>query len=380
MKKQKLLCLSLLISLMPLQADAFETKARNAVLMDFDTGAYLFAKDHDKKMAPASMSKLMTIYILFDKLRNGSVSLEDKFSVSENAWRKGGAASGGSTMFLKIGEEVSVEDLLQGIIVQSGNDACIVVAENLAGTEEDFALLMNETAEKIGLKNSSFANATGLPHPNQKMSVEDLAKLSYLLIKEFPEFYHIFSEKEFTHNGIRQGNRNPLLYTMSDADGLKTGHTEEAGFCLAASAEKNGRRLIAVMSGLDSNKQRSEEASRLMHYGFREFNNYKILSAGQVMASVPVWYGQKKSVDLIVPENVVETIRRVWKNKYQMKVIYDEPLTAPIQKGDVAGFIELSNPDGEIRKINLVANEDIKEIGIVGKFMANIKYLLFGEK
>ena len=217
------------------QAYALETTARNAVLMDYDTGQILFAKDHQKMVPPASMSKLMTVYIIFSKLKDGSLSLDDTFTVSENAWRKGGAASGGSTMFLNIGENVRVEDLIKGIIIQSGNDACIVAAENLAGSEEDFAVIMDKVARKIGLKNSSFANSTGLPDPNHKMSVEDLALLARRIIKEFPGYYYLFSQKTFTHNNITQGNRNPLLYSMPGADGLKTGHTEEAGFSLTAS-------------------------------------------------------------------------------------------------------------------------------------------------
>lgn len=377
---KKIVLTLLSCGVMTANAAAFETTARNAILVDYDTGAYIYTKNHDVKMAPASMSKLMTIYIIFDKLRNGSLSLEDKFTVSENAWRKGGAASGGSTMFLKIGEKVSVEDLLQGIIVQSGNDACIVAAENIASTEEDFAVLMNETAEELGLKNSSFVNATGLPHPDQRMSVEDLALLARHIISEFPEFYHIFSEKEFTHNNIKQGNRNPLLYSMAGADGLKTGHTSEAGFCLTASVAKNGRRLIEVMAGMDSNKERSEEAERLMNYGFREFDNYKILSAGQVVAEVPVWYGVVTSVSLQVPEDVVETIRRSDRDQYQMKIVYDEPVTAPIKKGDVIGYAELHDPEGTIKKIELVAGDDVAKIGLWGKFAANLKYLLLGNE
>ena len=380
MKYGKILLLSTLLSTVGLKAFSFDTSARNAILMDYDTGAYIYTKNHDVQMAPASMSKLMTVYILFDKLRDGSLSLDDKFTVSENAWRKGGAASGGSTMFLKIGEKVPVEDLLQGIIVQSGNDACIVAAENISGTEEDFAVLMNETAEKIGLKHSSFANSTGLPHPDQKMSAEDLAVLAHRIIKEFPEYYHIFSEKYFTHNNIKQGNRNPLLYSMKGADGLKTGHTEEAGFCLTASATRDGRRLISVMAGMGSNKERSEEAERLMNYGFREFDNYQILTAGQVLAEVPVWYGEVKSVKMIVPEDVVETIRRSDKDKYTMKVVYDEPIKAPIEKGAVVGHATLSDPEGNSRKINLLAAESVAEMGMFGRFVANLKYLVLGDK
>ena len=237
-------------------ASAIETSAKNVLVMDYETGQYLYAKDHQKMIPPASMSKLMTIYMIFEKLKDGSLSLDDTFTVSENAWRKGGAASGSSTMFLKIGEKVPVRDLIQGIIIQSGNDACIVAAENLSGSEEDFAADMQKKARQLGLKHSSFANATGWPHPDQLMSVEDLARLARVIISEFPEFYHIFSEHTYTHNNIKQGNRNPLLYSMPYADGLKTGHTEEAGFCLVASAKKDNRRLISVMAGLKSNKER----------------------------------------------------------------------------------------------------------------------------
>ena len=320
---------------------AMETKARNAILMDYDTGMYLYAKEADKMVPPASMSKLMTIYVLFSKLKDGSLSLDDTFTVSENAWRKGGAASGGSTMFLKIGEQVSIEDLIKGILIQSGNDACIVVAENISGSEDDFVAEMEKYAQKIGLKNSSFANATGLPHPDHKMSMEDLAILSRHIIQEFPEYYPIFSMKEFTHNNIKQGNRNPLLYSMDNADGLKTGHTEEAGFSLTASAKKRDRRLIEVMAGMASNKERSEEAERLMSWGFREFNNYEVLTAGQKIASLPVWFGKEKSIDLIVAERVLLTLKKNKAAKIKMVAEYDKPVKAPIKKGTRLGFVKI---------------------------------------
>ncbi len=355
-------------------AEAFETKAENAILVDYDTGAYIFAKNHDVQLPPASMSKLMTIYIIFDKLQKGELSLDDEFLTSENAWRKGGAASGGSTMFLNIGEKVKIDDLIRGIIIQSGNDACIVAAENIAGSEEDFAKLMNETAEKIGLKNSIFANSTGLPDENQRMSAEDLAILAHRLISQFPEYYHIFKEKEFTHNGIKQGNRNPLLYSMEGADGLKTGHTEEAGFCLTASAERGGRRLIEVLAGLSSNQERSEESENLMSYGFREFDNYQLLQKGEVVASASVWYGVENAVDLEVSQSIVETLKRNTQKGYTYKVVYDEPLTAPVYKGQVAGYVALTSPDGKEKKINLVAAKDVARIGLVQKFWKNLKY------
>lgn len=378
--KSKLLTAAAIAFCFPVSADAFETTARNAILMDFDTGSYIYTKDHEEQMAPASMSKLMTLYVIFDKLHNGTLSLDDKFTVSENAWRKGGAASGSSTMFLKIGEQISVEDILHGIIIQSGNDACITAAENIAGSEEDFVDLMNDTAETLGLKNSHFANSTGWPHPDHKMSVEDLAILSQKIIKNYPEFYHIFSEKQFTHNGIKQGNRNPLLYSMEGADGLKTGHTDEAGFCLTASAERNGRRLIQVMAGMNSNKERSEEAERLMGYGFREFDNYKMLKAGTVMAEVPVWYGVSDKVNAVAAQDIKQTIHRSQRKKYAMKVVYDEPIKAPVHKGDVIGQIQIKDPTDQILSYDLVAETDVPELGIGGKFLANLKYLILERK
>ena len=373
------LYIAAVLSVLSAQAHAFETTAQNAILVDYDTGAYLYTKNHDEKMSPASMSKLMTVYIIFDKLKSGLLSLDDTFTVSENAWRKGGAASGGSTMFLKIGEEISVEELLKGIIIQSGNDACIVSAENISGSEEEFAALMNETAEKLGLKNSIFANSTGLPDENQKMSAEDLALLAKVIIKDFPEYYYIFSEKEFTHNGIKQGNRNPLLYSMSGADGLKTGHTEEAGFCLTASAVRGQRRLIGVMAGMGSNKERSEESDRLMNYGFREFDNYRLFNAGQVLSQIPVWYGQTPVVDIIVPKDVVQTMQRNQKKNYQFKVKYSSPLKAPVQKGQVIGTVEIISPEGDVFSENLVAASDVAKKGVFSRLIDNIKYFYQGK-
>ncbi|MBQ7304283.1 MAG: D-alanyl-D-alanine carboxypeptidase [Alphaproteobacteria bacterium] len=378
--KSEILMLTPLFFLFSFDVNAFETAAKNAILVDYDTGAYIYAKNHTKQVAPASMSKLMTLYIVFDKIKNGSLSLEDTFTVSENAWRKGGAASGSSTMFLKIGEKVKIEDLLKGIIIQSGNDACITIAENISGSEEDFAVLMNETAEKIGLTNSRFANSTGWPHPDHKMSVEDLAKLSKMIITDFSEYYHLFSQKEFTHNGIKQGNRNPLLYSMEFADGLKTGHTDEAGFCLTASAIKDGRRLISVMSGMKSNKERSEEAEKLMNYGFREFDNYKILNKGDVLATAKVWYGKEDSVDLMVNDDIVETIKKNLRNKHILSVKYKEPIKAPIKKGEKIGQVSLVYPNSDEKTFPLVAANDVEQMSMFKKFITNLKYLILGNE
>lgn len=361
------------------QADAFETKARHAILSDADTFEYLFVKDANRPVPTASMSKLMTVYLLLDELKKGNISLDTPFSVSENAWRKGGAATGGSTMFLKIGDKVKVEDLLRGIIVQSGNDACIVAAENVAGSEEDFVELMNKRAPELGLKNSHFANSTGLPHPDHKMSMEDLAILAKRIMTDFPEFYHIFSQKEFTYNGIKQWNRNPLLYNMKGADGLKTGHTEEAGFGVVASVKKGKRRLIAVVSGLNSNKERSEEVKNLMEYGFREFDNYKIWASDDVLDEADVWYGKEDKVPLVLEKDLVKTMERAKVGTYKMKIEYDKPVRAPIKKGEKIGEVVFEY-DGNTTTYPLVAQKDVEETGVVGKFVANVKYLLSGRK
>ena len=360
-------------------SQAIETKAKNLILMDYETGQVLTAKDAQRMIPPASMSKLMTIYMVFEKIKDGSLSLDDTFTVSENAWRKGGAASGSSTMFLSIGEKVRVEDLIKGMIIQSGNDACIVAAENLAGSEEDFAAEMNKKARALGLNNSSFANATGWPHPDQRMSVEDLAKLARRLISEFPEYYHIFSEKNFMHNNIRQGNRNPLLYSMPYADGLKTGHTEEAGFGLVGSAQKDNRRLISVMAGLKSNKERSEEAEKIMNWGFREFDNYTMLQQGTKVAELPVWFGDDQNVGLLVSEKVRRTLQKNQVNTVKMTAIYDKPVQAPIKKGDKLGIVKIEIPGQPAAEVPLVADKDVGKLGFFGKIAENFRYLLFGK-
>ncbi len=379
-KSQKLLFGTVLSGFLfaSLQAGAIETKARNMILMDYDTGQYLYTKDADKKIPPASMSKLMTVYIIFSKLKDGSLSLDDTFTVSENAWRKGGAASGGSTMFLAINDKVRVEDLIKGIIIQSGNDACIVAAENISSSEEDFADLMNEKAKELGLKNSYFVNSTGLPHPDHRMSAEDLAHLARILISEFPEYYHLFSQKEFVYHNIRQGNRNPLLYSMPSADGLKTGHTEEAGFCLTASAKKGKRRLIGVFTGLNSNKERSEETERLMNWGFREFDNYTIVKQGTKIATMPVWFGQADSVDMVVEKDVVRTMKKNKSDKVELTAVYDKPVKAPIKKGQQLGYLKAEVPGSDTVEIPLVAANDVAKVGLWGRICKNFKYLLFG--
>ena len=381
MKLKRILLGSVALGFMVTAVNAFaiDTKARNMILMDYTTGAYLYQKDIAEPIPPASMSKLMTVYMIFDKLRDGSLSLDDTFKVSENAWRKGGAASGGSTMFLSIGDEVRVEDLIKGIIIQSGNDACIVAAENIAGDEDAFVDRMNKKAQEIGLKNSHFANATGLPHPDHRMSVEDLALLAHRIIEEFPQFYSVFSQKEFMYNNIRQGNRNPLLYSMPYADGLKTGHTEEAGFCLTASAKKGDRRIIGVMTGLESNKERSDEADKMMAWAFREYDNYTLRQKGDKIADIPVWYGSDKTVPMVVSEDVIETVRKSKRSELKMTVVYDKPAKAPVQLGQQLGVLKVEVPEQGIKEIPLVAGQTINKVSLLGRMKSNINYLLRGE-
>ena len=374
----KWLSVAVMTAVFSKSAYALETKAKNAILMDYDTGEYLLTENAFVPVAPASMSKLMTVYVLFSKLKDGTLSLEDVFTVSENAWRTGGAASGSSTMFLPIGDKVKVEDLIKGIIIQSGNDACIVAAENIAGSEEDFAQLMNEKAKELGLKNSHFVNSTGLPHPDHKMSVEDLAKLSQAIIRDFPEYYSVFSQKSYTYNNILQGNRNPLLYSMPNADGLKTGHTSEAGFCLTASVKRGNRRLIGVMTGLKSNKERSEEAEKLMNWGFREFDNYKVFKQFQHIASAPVYMGEEDNIDLVVKDDVLITVARNKARDVKLTAVYDKPVKAPIAQGQKLGEIRIEIPDGETKMVPLYADHSVRKLGFFGRIISNIKYLLFG--
>ena len=323
----------------------FDTKAKYAYLIDFDTGYVMFDKNGKEPMSPSSMSKLMTTYLIFEKLKNGGLSEEDEFQVSTNAWRKGGAKSGSSTMFLNPNTKVKVKDLLRGIIVQSGNDACIVAAENISGSEEQFAEEMTIRGKELGLKNSSFKNATGIPEKGHEMTAEDLAFLSSLIIRNFPEYYPLYSEKSFTYNKIKQGNRNPILYSMPGADGIKTGHTKQAGYGLAASVKdkETGRRLIAILNGLPSMKARSEEAKSLLNWGFREFDNYRLLSEGKKVDTLPVWLGQEEAVEAVTDKEVLITMPRKYRNEIKAVVSYDGPIAAPVKKGSPQRILKKSD-------------------------------------
>lgn len=348
--------------LVSVSSQAFETKAKNALLMDAETKTVLFEKDADEKMPPASMSKLMTVYIVFEALKDGRLTLEDEFVVSENAWRTGGAQSGGSTMFLNPGEKVKVKDLLRGIIIQSGNDACITVAENFAGSESAFAEILNEKAKEIGLTSSTFKNATGLPDPEHRMSARDLALLAQLLIQKFPEYYSIFSEKNFSHNGIRQDNRNPLLYRVGGADGLKTGHTIESGYGLTGSLmTTDGRRLILVVNGLKTIRERDEESAKLATYGMAGFQTRTLISKDKVVEKLPVWLGTEDTVDVITEKELKITLSRS-KKEPKVMISYDTPVKAPIKKGDVLAHLIIKN-ENISEKVNLLAAKDIEKAG-----------------
>ncbi|MGB0694068.1 MAG: D-alanyl-D-alanine carboxypeptidase family protein [Rhodospirillaceae bacterium] len=359
-------------------AQAFETKAKHALLVDFDTGTVLLDKDGAVQMPPSSMSKLMTAYMVFERLRAGAIAPEDEFSVSDNAWRKGGAASGGSTMFLEPRTTAKVEDLLRGIIIQSGNDACIVIAENLNGNEAAFAEAMNRQAAELGLDDSNFTNATGLPDPNHFMTARDLAKLARHIIVDFPEYYSLYSETEFAYNGITQHNRNPLLYKSVGADGLKTGHTSIAGYGLTASAKQGDRRLILVINGLESTRARSEEAERLMSWGFRNFQNVELLTQGAVISEAEVWMGDQDLVALSSPESVTVTLPNTAHRDMVVKVVYDGPIQAPITKGQEIARLTVDAPDIEPMSFPLVAAADVDRLNIVGRLAAAAKHALFG--
>ena len=352
---------------------AFETAAEQLILMDAETGTVLREKDADSPMPPASMSKLMTLYMVFERLDDGSLSLDDTLPVSEKAWRKGG-----SKMFVKVNSRVTVEDLLRGIIVQSGNDASIVVAEGLSGSEEAFAAEMNESGHELGFTNTNFVNASGWPAPDHFMSPRDLAKLSRAIINRFPRYYLYFAEKSFTYNGIRQGNRNPLLYKDLGADGLKTGHTEAAGYGLAASALRNGRRLILVFNGTESVSQRAREAERVLDWGFREFDNYTLFEAGDTADEAEVWLGREASVPLVIKNELTLTMPRKARRDMRVKVVYDTPIPAPIQAGEELATLIVTAPETETIVVPLYAGASIDQLGLFGRVEAAVGYLLWG--
>ncbi len=353
------------------------TNAAYATIMDFDTGTVLFSKDGDQPMAPASMAKLMTVAILFEKLKHGELRLDDTFTVSEQAWRLSVAGKAESSkMFVSVGSQIRVEDLLYGIIVQSGNDACTVVAEHFSGTEDAFAELMNAEAKKIGLVNSVFKNASGLPDPGMHVTAHDLARLASYIIREFPDYYHYFGEKEFTWNKIKQKNRNRLLEDYPGADGLKTGHTQASGYGMVASATQDGRRLILVINGLSSEAERAAEAKRMLDLGFREFRAYALLKAGDVVGEAKVWAGDQQGVSLAVREPVKLIMRRASRDGLKVSLSYLEPVEAPVSRGQELGKLTITAPGVPDKIVPVFAGADVEEGGIFTQIKLGIKDLL----
>ncbi len=357
-------------------AQSFETKAPQAILLDADTGTILFAKEENTKIPPASLAKLMTMEVVFDRLKQGNLKLDDTFFVSENAWRKGGTNSGGSTMFAKLNSDIALESLIQGVIIQSANDACIIIAEGLAGTEETFANLMNERARKIGLTNSFFTNSTGLPDERQVVTLVDLAKLAQHMIKTYPEYYKYYSQTEFEWNGIKQSNRNPLLSMDIGADGMKTGFTEASGYAIVGSAVNEGQRLITVLSGMQSMKERGEEARKILDWGFRAFERLTLFDAMQVVGSVPVYGGELSTVD-VTGNGPIEIYLPVGnRDKLRVRIAYNYPLKPPVQKGDEIARLKIWIGETLSQETPLYAMDPVEKGSIQRRATDAIKELL----
>jgi D-alanyl-D-alanine carboxypeptidase (penicillin-binding protein 5/6) len=355
------------------QEDVVTTPAKFAVIMDYETGAILFEKDADTPTPPASMSKLMTVAIVLERLKSGQLKPTDEFSVSEKAWSE----REGSSMWVRVGARIPVIDLLRGIIIQSGNDACIVVAENISGTEEAFAELMTKKAREWGLNNSTFGNSHGKPHPKQLMSMRDIALLSRKIIRDHPDYFKIYAERDFTWEGIKQPNRNPLLGNFPGADGLKTGHTEEAGYGLAGTAKQDGVRRIVVFHGMTSEKDRGVEAQRLMRIAFNDFTNKVLYKPGAVVGDALVFKGVEKTVPLVAKEEVSAILHRSIADEVKATVIYEGPVKAPVAAEQEIGFLRVATPGGDVREYPLYAGKAVKEIGVFGKIGLAARTLLF---
>lgn len=371
MKKLIFSSLVLFLLLPHVNANAFDTRADYAVLMDYETGEVLYKKNADEQMVPSSMTKLMTAYIVFERLKNNILKLDDEFTVSEKAWRKGG-----SKMFLRHTERVTIDELLKGIIVQSGNDACITIAEGISLSESSFSDLMNETAQKIGLTNSNFVNSTGWPDEGHYMSAKDLAILGREIIKKFPEYYHYYSKEEFEYSDIKQKNRNTLLYRDIGVDGLKTGHTEDGGYGMIVSGKKDGRRVIAVVNGLDSQLSRADEAQKLINHGFRSFAKKTLFKKGQVVETAQVWQGREKEVPLSLQSDVELLVPKLSIEDIKVDIAYNGPVPSPVKKGSEVGHIVIKVPNMEDKKYPLVASDDVEKANRFKTFISNVKKMI----
>ncbi|WP_429911339.1 D-alanyl-D-alanine carboxypeptidase family protein [Glycocaulis sp.] len=360
------------------QEPVFQTSASHALIMDYETGEILFSKNGEEPMPPSSMSKLMTALMVFEALEAGTLSMDDELPVSVRAWREGGAASGGSTMFLEVNSRARVDDLLRGIIVQSGNDACIVVAEAIGGSEEAFSDMMTRRAREIGLETANFRNSTGLPAEGHVISAADLARLAAHIIRNHPEFYQLYSETTFTYNGIRQANRNPLLGVFDGADGLKTGHTSEAGYGLTSSAVRGGERRIVVFNGTASMRERANEAERLMRAAFSDFVMVDLAAAGAEIGSADVYMGASRSVALRTAAPLRAAMHRRERDRMRAEIVYEGPLVAPVAAGDEVARLVITMPDGRTREYPLEAAEDVARQGMVSRAMSALVNLVAG--
>ena len=349
-----------------------DTTAQWAVILDFNTGATLLDKLADAEMPPSSMTKLMTAYIVYSKLKAGTLRLDQTLPVSEHAWR-----TQGSKMFVELGGAIKVEDLIRGMIIQSGNDACIVLAEGIAGSEEQFVEMMNAQAKSLGLTHSVFRNCTGWPDPAHHMSVRDIATLAKAIIKDFPEYYHYDAEKTFTYHGIVQYNRNPLVQ-RGMADGLKTGHTDAGGFGVVGSAEHNERRVIMVLNGMPSARARVEESVRLMGWAFANFENVKLFAAGDTVENAPVYLGASHTVPLVGGQDLTLTMPRAWRQHAHIAIAYDSPIPAPVRRGQVVGKLTVSGQGVPQSEVALLAGDDVGRMGIPGRAVAVVTHLLTG--
>jgi len=382
MIKSRLITILLTLLLTTNANAAFDVKARTAILQDYLSGEILFEKDADKSIYPASMTKIMTAIIAFDLIRSGDLSLDEKFLVSENAWRL--SSAGYSSMFIMVGDEVSVENLLKGIIIASGNDACVALAEGIAGTEDEFAVMMTAKAKEIGMNNTNFANSSGINDTENLSTVRDIMLMSNYLIKEFPEEYKYFAEKEFTWNRtggdpITQGNRNPLLYKSLGADGIKTGYLAVEKYSLASSVERNGRRLIAVGSGFNTKNDRSRESAKLLTWGLTNFDLVEITKANTPIEDIDVWLGKKDTVKTYIKNDIYKTIPKAKKRLLKVSLNYNGPIQAPIKKDDILGKLKLIF-DGEIiEEYDLLAYEDVKKLNVFSRLMKSINFLIWGD-
>ncbi len=372
----------LLITFVTFNSNAeYNIKARTAILQDFLSGEILYEKEPDQSIYPASMTKIMTSIIAFDLIKSGDLSLDEKFIVSENAWRL--SSAGYSSMFIMVGDEVSVEDLLRGIIVASGNDACVALAEGIAGSEDEFAIMMTSKAKEIGMLNTNFSNSSGINDPDNVSTVKDIMIMSHYLIKEFPEEYRYFSEKEFTWDRtggdpITQGNRNPLLYKNLGADGIKTGYLAVEKYSLASSIFKKGRRLIAVGSGFETKRDRSRESAKLLTWGITNFDLVEITKSDLPIENVEVWLGKKDFVQAYVKADIYKVIPKARKKHLKVYLQYRGPIQAPIKKDDLLGKLKIVYKDELIEEYDLLAFENVKKLNVFSRLMRSINFLIWG--